>query len=155
MASAWGSSFGTAWASSWMARVAVVGGDDAPRAMEIRSRRRKRKKEREHLFEEIEKTIRSVLPKGEPPLVIEAPVGEAPAVADPLPAQAPAMERAHLAVAELVSLADGQHALLQRAAKLRDLLQAYETAQLRMKQAQEREAWEKMLAEEDELLLLS
>jgi hypothetical protein len=131
MASTWGTSWGTAWATSWGGEtveppvILVGGGDDAPR---------KRKRRGFHeLAQELEETIRGLVL----PPALEAVPERAGASLTP--------GEAGRALDELVVLAQGQHALLQRAAALRAELQRLEDDR-----AQARAAFEQ--DEEDALI---
>lgn len=94
--------------------VILIGGDDAPR-------KRRRRKERHDLFQEIEKTVYALL-HPEPANTERA--------AEPVPAGG-VDDRARRAVDELLVLAQGQHDLLQRAAALRAEIRELEAAQQR------------------------
>lgn len=93
--------------------VIIYGDGDA------RSTRRKRRKKQHDLFEEMESTIRSLLHPD------PAPVGVGMAGrADPNPT-----EECERLVHELTALAQGQHALLQRAAVLKAEIRDLEARQ--------------------------
>lgn len=132
MASTWGNSWLASWATSWEhsevgePAVIIYGGDDAPR------KRRRKEPTYATLFREIESTIHTLLH----PETVEDQL----AAVDP--ADDLASERLRRQIDELVVLAQGQHALLQRAARLR--------AQLADFEAQRREAEQ----EEDDVLML-
>lgn len=103
--------------------VILIGGDDAPR-------KRRRRKERHDLFQEIEKTVYALL-HPEP--------SDTERVAEPAPAGG-VDDRARRAVDELLVLAQGQHDLLQRAAALRTELKQIEEARARMLEQDEEDA---------------
>ena len=119
MASAWGNSWARAWGNSWGSTQAVViyGGDDAPRT-------RRARKEQYDLFQDMERTVHRLLhPEPE-----AAPVAQIDT------------DAARRAVDELVVLAQGQHALLQRVAAIRAELQAYEAQRQAMLEQDEEDA---------------
>lgn len=96
--------------------VIVYGGDDAPR-------KRARRKERRDLFREIEQTVHALL---HPPADV--------AVSKPVEV------KAKQAVDELLVLAQGQHDLLQRAARLRSEVNELESLRQRMLEQDEEDA---------------
>jgi hypothetical protein len=122
----WGNAWGTSWATSWdraeQETVVIIGGDDAPRRT-----RRKRRKEQHDLFRELEATIHGLL---HPPAEVlrEEPVKPV------------AAREAGRALDELVVLAQGQHALLQRAAALRAELAQFEDHRKAMLEQDEEDA---------------
>ena len=128
MARDWGQAWSTAWGVSWVSTpttVIHVGGDDAPR-------KRKRRKERHELFQEIEATIHGLLH----PESVESEERALPALA----ADGTAAGRAARAVDELLILAQGQHDLLQRAAAIRAELDLAIEARNRMLDQDEEDA---------------
>lgn len=103
--------------------VILIGGDDAPR-------KRRRRKERHDLFQEIEKTVYALL---HPEPSVPRPEAEPVHVGR-------VDDRARRAVDELLVLAQGQHDLLQRAAALRMELGEIEAAHNRMLEQDEEDA---------------
>jgi hypothetical protein len=81
--------------------VVVYGGDDAPR------KRRRSRKERRDLFRDMEQTVHALLH----PEPLNESAGEMVPAVDTMEAQR--------VIDELVAVAEGQHALLQRVAALR------------------------------------
>jgi len=118
---------------------------------EERPRKRNRKRRRaEAVLEDIEATVRSVRKPADVPAPAE-PAVVAPVPAEDLSAIRAKEAKAHEALAELARAKVYESHL----AELRHLSEQMKDRQRRDAKRLKQEAWERMLAEEDELLLLS